>query len=225
MDINSDFFQVSFINLLQTMLIMVTNQKIAMDILKMKTKKPYDVLVVIGPSGVGKSSFMSCLPDHFQQMKVTSTRSARKTDNDDKELVSKNEFAKMFQRGDFAGQETHAGNSYGVKKKDIQAAVGNGKIAVMDFKGEAYKQIKLRADISARVVSITYQNIEDAAKNLQDRQKKSDETDNQIDNRLKLIEADQKYIDTNKEQIDANIEFIRTLKEKAFWNLNIKKVI
>ena len=70
--------------------------------------------------------------------------------------------------------------AYGVKMKDIQAVTGAGMIPVMDFKGEAFKLIKLRSDISARVVSVTYKNIEDAAENLEDRQKCSGENDKEI---------------------------------------------
>ena len=133
---------------MKTIQIMVTNQKIKTEILQMKSKKPYDALVIIGPSAVGKSTLMSCLPENFMQMRITSTRKARKIDKGEKELVSEEEFSNMSRRGDFAATEKHAGNSYGVKKKDIEAAMGAGMIPVMDFKGEAFKQIKLRSAIS-----------------------------------------------------------------------------
>ena len=131
----------------------------------------------------------------------------------------------MSRRGEFAATEKHAGNSYGVKKKDIEAAMGAGMIPVMDFKGEAFKQIKLRSDISSRIVSVTYINIEDAAANLEDRQRSSGETAEDIEKRLKLIKKDQEYIIEIKEAIDDNNEFIRTSKKKDFWNENIKKII
>ena len=225
-NMDADIFKVDFINILKTMATMVTNDTIKQDIKKMKIKKIYDVMIILGPSGVGKSSMMKNLPRNFQQVRIVTTREARKNDGDEKIIVTEEEFNRMVENGDIMAFEEHSGNKYGVKKRDIEDIIEAKKIAVMDFKSQAYIKMKIKSRISVHGVSVTYEKMEDAEQNLMERQKEgSGETDDQIRGRLELIGLDEKFIEDNMENIEEHVKFKRTQRPNLFWKAVIKKVI
>ena len=87
--LESDFFKMAFIPIMTTMANLVTNKKIKKDLTMFKEVKPYNVFIIEGPSGVGKSTMMEELPSFFQQVRVVTTRRPRATDGVDKIYVSK----------------------------------------------------------------------------------------------------------------------------------------
>lgn len=105
-------------------------------------------ILIVGPSGVGKSTIIEQIDALFPQLerfKTTTTRAPRHTADDRYHFVSRDEFEQMVGRDEFLEwTETH-GNLYGTERRVIQDILDRGKYPfpsnAIDIKGvEAYRQ-------------------------------------------------------------------------------------
>jgi guanylate kinase len=102
------------------------------------------VLVVTGPSGVGKGTLIRRLlerrPDYRLSVSAT-TRTPRQgeTPGRDYHFLSEQEFERRLAAGDFLEHALYAGNHYGTLKEEVERAGGN---LVLEIEVEGARQVR-----------------------------------------------------------------------------------
>jgi len=106
---------------------------------------PQPLLIVIsGPSGVGKDSVLQCLkgrnlPMHFVVTATTRPRRAEETHGVDYFFVSKDEFAQMIENEELIEYAIVYSDYKGIPKQQVRDALSSGKDVIMrlDVQGAA----------------------------------------------------------------------------------------
>jgi guanylate kinase len=102
------------------------------------------VLVVTGPSGVGKGTLIRKLleerPDYRLSVSAT-TRRPRSGEEDgrDYHFLTEQEFERRLAAGDFLEHALYAGNHYGTLKEEVERAGGN---LVLEIEVEGARQVR-----------------------------------------------------------------------------------
>jgi guanylate kinase len=98
---------------------------------------PQPLLIVIsGPSGVGKDSVLQCLkgrnpPMHFVVTATTRPRRTEETHGVDYFFVSKDEFARMIEREELIEYAIVYSDYKGIPKQQVRDALASGKDVIM----------------------------------------------------------------------------------------------
>ena len=105
------------------------------------------VIVISGPSGVGKDATIANLKkndDSFHYVVTATTRSRRanETDGVDYYFLSRDDFEKKIKNGDFLEYATVYGNYYGVLKKEVKLALERGKDVIIKVDVQGAKTLK-----------------------------------------------------------------------------------
>lgn len=104
------------------------------------------ILVVSGPSGVGKSTLVrGILSEPGVRMSIScTTRPPRAGEQDGKDyhFVSRREFEERVQRGEFAEHAEVFGNLYGTPRAFVEENVAAGCDVVMDIDVQGARQLK-----------------------------------------------------------------------------------
>ena len=105
------------------------------------------LLVVSGPSGVGKSTVIRKLMDSRGNMEFSvsaTTRSPRPGEVDGREyfFVSRNVFEEMIRRGELLEHAEFVGNCYGTPKAQVLKRLEDGITVVLDIEVQGAAQVK-----------------------------------------------------------------------------------
>ena len=108
--------------------------------------KPF-LLVLSSPSGGGKTSIAKNLlqaRDDLAYSVSATTRARREGERDgvDYHFLTREEFQRRVDAGEFLEWATYAGNLYGTLRSEIDAIVGRGRTAVLDIEIEGARQIR-----------------------------------------------------------------------------------
>ncbi len=101
----------------------------------------YPVLIVAGPSGVGKTAVAKSVIAHnprFTFLRSATTRAKRGDAHDDEYLYyTKEGFLGLVERGEMLEYMTYDGNMYGTPKSEVERAHREGKVPllVLDLNG------------------------------------------------------------------------------------------
>lgn len=101
----------------------------------------YDILIVAGPSGVGKTAVAKAIIENdkrFTFLRSATTRPMRKDGNADEYLhCTEAEFLGLIERGEMLEHMVYDGCMYGTPKSEVERAHKEGKIPllVLDLKG------------------------------------------------------------------------------------------
>ena len=99
------------------------------------------IIALVGPSGSGKTKIGKKLIEKLENVEklksYTTMDPTSKTTNDWYNYVSKQQFFKMMERGEFFESTMYAGHGYGSKREDVDRLLAKGKIvlATMDICG------------------------------------------------------------------------------------------
>jgi len=99
----------------------------------------HKILIIVGPSGVGKSTLINILmakyPNTFQFSVSHTTRQPRKGEKHGVNYfyVAKEEFEEMVERDEFVEWCHVHGNMYGTSKKQIELMQQNQRIPILDI--------------------------------------------------------------------------------------------
>jgi guanylate kinase len=107
------------------------------------------ILVISGPSGCGKSSLMSEVlksQGNIYFSISTTTRDIRKgeTEGEDYYYISKEQFTKEIDEGEFLEWAEVHDNYYGTSLKPIEKALSEGKLVIFDIDVQGHKIVKKR---------------------------------------------------------------------------------
>jgi guanylate kinase len=143
-------------------------------------KKANPLLIVIsGPSGVGKDSILERMKQHlplFHYAVTATTRLPRAGERSgiDYHFVSKEKFEQMMERGELLEWANVYGNLYGVPKGQIQQALAQGQdvIIKVDVQGAA----TIKSILSQAVfIFIVPPSLDELEKRLRERETESDQ--------------------------------------------------
>ena len=164
------------------------------------TKNAKNVIVIWGPSGVGKSTLIKRLlkefPNRFALSVSHTSRSARpgETDGVEYNFVCKNEFKKLLDIPGFFLESTEFnGNYYGTSVQAIEDVTNHGKVCVLDIDLNGVKSVYKLPSLCENCLFVRL--IPEDLQLLRGRLQKRGEPEESIRNRLKIADADL-YVDT-----------------------------
>jgi guanylate kinase len=122
-------------------------EKLRQEFLIMKnSRKPGKLLVVSGPSGVGKSTITNKLrnDDRFWISVSVTTRGIRvgEINGVDYHFVSDDQFAKMVEKNEFLEWANFAGAKYGTPRKSVDDALALGKNVILEIELNGARQVR-----------------------------------------------------------------------------------
>ena len=145
------------------------------------------MLVITGPSGVGKGTLIRTLLDRLPGLRLSvsaTTRAPRPGEQDGREyhFLTSSEFDRRLAEGDFLEHATYAGNRYGTLRSEVK---GEGMV-VLEIEVEGARQVRA-AEPDAMQVFIAPPSLEALRERLIGRGADSSET---IEARLTAAEAE-----------------------------------
>ena len=111
------------------------------------TEKKGSVIIISGPSGVGKSTICSALAERLENVYLSVSMSTRpsgagEVDGGDYHFVSRREFEKQIKAGNFLEHAEVFDNFYGTPKDKVVQALNQGKIVILEIDTEGARQVK-----------------------------------------------------------------------------------
>ncbi|BAZ53409.1 guanylate kinase [Nostoc sp. NIES-4103] len=112
-----------------------------------ENQSPGRLIVLTGPSGVGKGTLMRSLlqrhPELYYSVSVT-TRSPRPGEINGKNyyFISRSKFEQLVAQGEFLEWAEFAGNYYGTPREAVLNQVLSGKLVILEIELEGARQIR-----------------------------------------------------------------------------------
>ena len=142
-------------------------------------EQPPLLVVISGPSGVGKDALIRCmkeegLPFHFVVTATTRPQRPDEVDGVDYFFVSMNEFADMIERQELLEYALVYGDYKGIPKQQVRDALDSGKDVVMRLDVQGAATVRRLAS-EAILVFLTAPSEEELTARLQSRKTESSE--------------------------------------------------
>ena len=105
------------------------------------------VFVITGPSGVGKGTLIRGLMERQPQLELSvsaTTRAPRLGERDGVEyhFLTRDEFDRRVDAGDFVEHADYAGRSYGTLRSELDARVSAGRPVVLEIEVQGARQVR-----------------------------------------------------------------------------------
>lgn len=144
------------------------------------------LVIVSGPSGVGKGTILKKVIEENKNMKFAISATTRKPRLGEEEgknyfFKTKEEFERMIDRGELLEWVNYCGNFYGKPKKYIEETLKLGYDVIVEVEVEGAKNIK-KSYPDSLLIFIVPPSFEDLERRLRNR---GTETDDVIENRIK----------------------------------------
>tara|TARA_Y100000590_G_C15660216_1_gene992295 strand:- start:1113 stop:1724 length:612 start_codon:yes stop_codon:yes gene_type:complete len=120
--------------------------------LNVKEKQPI-LLILSGPSGVGKDAVLSRMrelkePYHYTVTSTTRSKRDGETEGKDYIFISQNEFKKQIELGGFLEWAEVYGNYYGVPRDQVKSALKTGSDVIIKIDVQGAQTIKKLAPMA-----------------------------------------------------------------------------
>ena len=168
----------------------------------MPTEQPGKLIVITGPSGVGKGTIVNLLLQRHSQLKVSVSATTRQprsgeTDGVDYYFLSKKDFETAILNKELLEWAEYAGNYYGTPKAQVVEQIKLGKYIILEIELAGARAI---ANIfpEAQRIFILPPSIEELERRIRDRGTNSEES---IAKRLKIAKAEIAASDEFDQQI------------------------
>ncbi len=137
------------------------------------------LIVLAGPSGVGKGTLLNRLLQQHPEIEVSvsaTTRKPRRGEIDAQHyyFLSPQQFKKMVENGELLEWAEFAGNCYGTPKAPIEAAIARGQQVILEIELVGARQIR-KSFPEAKQIFIMPPNAESLEKRIRDRGQDSEE--------------------------------------------------
>jgi len=122
------------------------------------------LLVISGPSGSGKTSLARSLEKKLSNIYFSISTTTRKirdgeVDGVDYYFISKEEFLKQIENGDFLEWAEVHGNFYGTSFLPIEKALDEQKVVILDIDVQGHRSVRERYGDSAASIFVTTKNL------------------------------------------------------------------
>ena len=155
------------------------------------------VIVIVAPSGAGKTTIAQRLLKEYPQLKFSvsaTTRPAREDEEHGKDyyFLNDEEFDQKVANGEFLEWEPYSGHKYGTLRSEVDKLVESGYFPLLDI--EVKGALNVQELYGSDVVSIFIEppSMEELKNRLSNR---GSETDKSLSKRLKRAEMEMKYAD------------------------------
>ena len=165
---------------------------------KIKNIKP---LMIIGPSGVGKDTFMQMLinryPNIFIKCVSCTTRSPRKNEKNGVNyyFITKEIFNELDKKGEIIGKFEKYNNLYGTSKQTLYTILSNNKIVYFDYNIETAIKTFNEQKVDFNYIALLPPNIEVLGNRLR---KRGTEDEESIQKRLSYAKKEIELIKNSK---------------------------
>ncbi len=183
-------------------------------------KKRGVLVVVSGPSGVGKGTILKKLIEENEDMKFAISATTRKPRPGEKEgknyfFKTKEEFKNMIDNGELLEWVNYCGNFYGKPRKYIEETLKSGYDVIVEVEVEGARNIKkiYKDCLSVFIVPPSFEDLEQRLKN------RGTETTDVMNNRIKRAKEEIKQADLYDYQIvnysvdEAVYELVHIIKD------------
>ncbi len=198
-----------------------------------KIPSPNPLLIVIsGPSGVGKDSVLQRMQERglpFDFVVTATTRERRESETDGKDywFVSKDEFARMIEEDELIEYAIVYGDYKGIPKKGVREALAKGKDVVMRIDVQGAETVRKLAH-GALLIFITCEGEDELERRLRERKT---ETDDSLSLRiatarkeLQRIEAFDYVIVNQDFHLDDTVDKVRAIITAEHLRVHQRKV-
>lgn len=105
------------------------------------------VVVITGPSGVGKGTLIRGLLEQIPQLELSvsaTTRAPRPGEREgvDYHFLTAEEFDRRVAAGDFLEHATYSGNCYGTLRSEVERRVADGHPVVLEIELQGARQVR-----------------------------------------------------------------------------------
>jgi guanylate kinase len=144
-------------------------------------EKQGKIIVIVAPSGTGKSTLIKRIKDHFPVLRESVSYTTRKpregeVDGVAYNFVSEEDFLKMRDNNEFLEWAEVHGNYYGTNKNFVQSQLDQGQCVLFDLDVQGTDEMKKYFGDQAQVVFIAPPSIEELEKRLTNRGTESEES-------------------------------------------------
>ncbi len=191
--------------------------------LNSKENKKVSLVVISGPSGVGKTTIIkNILQDEelkdkmmFSVSHTTREKREGEVDGQDYFFVSEEEFMRMIEKDEFIEWAKVHGHLYGTSYKNIELAQKSGKLLILDIDVQGAEKVREKMGDSAIFIFIKPPTLEELKKRLELRGDTKD-IETRINNAKKELEYEKKFdysiVNENLEKAVSQIkEIIKSL--------------
>ena len=140
--------------------------------------------MIIGPSGVGKDTFMQKIitkyPNIFLKCVSCTTRSPRENEKEGVNyfFITKNKFEELDKNGEIIGKFEKYGNLYGTSKFTLDKISSKEKIVYFDYNIETAIKTFKQKKVEFNYIALLPPNIQELEKRLRERKTDNDDSIN-----------------------------------------------
>jgi guanylate kinase len=177
------------------------------------------VIVISGPSGVGKDATIACLKEsgaHFHYVVTATTREKRasETDGVDYYFLAKEDFEKKIRQDEFLEYAEVYGNYYGVLKKEVKRALDKGEDVIIKVDVQGARTLKKKIP-DAVFIFLVPPSVEDLAERLTNRnadsQKDLDLRLGKVEEEMKMLELFDYGVVNHRDDLNKTTENVKTI--------------
>ena len=157
-------------------------------------------LMIIGPSGVGKDTFMQKIitkyPNIFLKCVSCTTRSPRENEKEGVNyfFITKNKFEELDKNGEIIGKFEKYGNLYGTSKFTLDKISSKEKIVYFDYNIETAIKTFKQKKVEFNYIALLPPNIQELEKRLRERKTDNDDS---INKRINYAKKEIQLINKN----------------------------